>query len=43
VLSISPCRRGSTAGEEEDLQVEEADLEVEEEDGDGEEDEHHRH
>ena len=34
-MSISPCRRGSTAGEEEDLQVEEADLEVEEEDGDG--------
>ena len=29
-MSISPCRRGSTAGEEEDLQVEEADLEVEE-------------
>ena len=43
MLSISPCRRGSTAGEEEDLQIEEADLEVEEEDGDGEEDEHHRH
>ena len=42
-MSISPCRRGSTAGEEEDLQVEEADLEVEEEDGDGEEDKHHRH